>query len=207
MIGVLKDIKWLINYMLSIIMYAIIVILLLVGVILIAYVVDFKIRDSNIEAPLYSAYVIVSGSMEPIIKVKDAVVVRRCEEKDIKIGDVVTYRSMDESFYGILITHRVVNIETENGEKVFITKGDSNETVDRTPVKYGQIQGKVAMRIPKIGYLKYFLSNYEGWIIAVVLPSLAIIGYDILKLIDKSKKRKNGEVVYDGDKKVMTYDE
>lgn len=207
MIGVLKDIKWLINYMLSIIMYAIIVILLLVGVILIAYVVDFKIRDSNIEAPLYSAYVIVSGSMEPIIEVKDAVVVRRCEAKDIKIGDVITYRSMDEAFYGILITHRVVNIEEENGEKVYITKGDSNETVDRIPVKFSQIQGKVAMRIPKIGYLKYFLSNYEGWIIAVVLPSLAIIGYDILKLIDRSKKLKNGEVVYDGDKKVVTYEE
>ena len=90
MMGVLKDIKWLVNYMLSIIMYAIIVILILIGIILAAYFIDFKIRDSRIEAPLYSAYVIVSGSMEPIIKVRDAVIVRRCEEEDIKIGDVGT---------------------------------------------------------------------------------------------------------------------
>ena len=190
---VLKDIKWLINYMISIIMYAIIVILILIGVILTAYYIDFKIRDSRIEAPLYSAYVIVSGSMEPIIKVKDAVVVRRCEEADIKIGDVVTYRSMDEAFYGILITHRVVNIEDSNGEKVYITKGDNNETIDRTPVKFSQILGKVAMRIPKIGYLKYFLTDYYGWIIAVVIPSVAIISYDIVKLFSrKDKKDKKG---------------
>ena len=189
MVGVLKDIKWLVNYMLSIIMYAIIVILILVGIILIAYFIDFKIRDSRIEAPLYSAYVIVSGSMEPIIKVRDAVVVRRCEESDIEVGDVITYRSLDEAYYGILITHRVVNIGYQNGEKVFFTKGDNNETIDRSPVVFNQIQGKVAMRIPKIGYLKSFLTTHEGWIIAVVLPSIAIVFYDILKLFKIGKKK------------------
>lgn len=188
MVGVLKDIKWLMNYMISIIMYAIIVILVLVGIILAAYFIDFKIRDSRIETPLYNAYVIVSGSMEPIIKIKDAVLVRRCEEEDIKIGDVVTYRSMDPAFYGILITHRVVNISVENGEKVFITKGDSNETVDRSPVKFSQIQGKVAMRIPKIGYLKYFLTENYGWIMVVVIPSIGIILFDIMKLFKKTGK-------------------
>ena len=189
MVAVLKDIKWLINYMISIIMYAVIVILILIGIILAAYYIDFKIRDNRIEAPLYSAYVIVSGSMEPIIKVKDAVVVRRCEEADIKIGDVVTYRSMDEAFYGILITHRVVNIEEENGEKVFITKGDNNETIDRSPIKFSQVLGKVTMRIPKIGYLKYFLTDYYGWIIAVVIPSICIVFFDVLKLFKGGKKK------------------
>ena len=204
MVSVLKDIKWLVNYILSIIMYAIIVILILIGIILAAYFIDFKIRDSRIEAPLYSAYVIVSGSMEPIIKVRDAVVVRRCEENEIEIGDVVTYRSMDESYYGILITHRVVNIEMQNGEKLFITKGDANETIDRSPVKFSQIQGKVAMRIPKIGYLKDFLTSHEGLIIAIVLPSIGIIGYDILKLFRVGKKKDESS---NKDKKVTKYEE
>ena len=202
MVAVLKDIKWIVNYMISIIMYAIIVILILIGIILAAYFIDFKIRDSRIETPLYNAYVIVSGSMEPIIKIKDAVLVRRCEEADIKVGDVVTYRSMDEAFYGILITHRVVNIKEENGEKIFITKGDNNETVDRSPIKFSQIQGKVAMRIPKIGYLKYFLTENYGWIMVVVIPSIIIVVLDIMKLFKKSAnndnssnlKRKTGEL-------------
>ena len=182
MVALFKDIKWLVNYMISIIMYAIIVILILIGIILAAYFIDFKIRDSRIEAPLYNAYVIVSGSMEPIIKVKDAVLVRRCEESDIKVGDVVTYRSMDEAFYGILITHRVVDIKEENGERIYITKGDNNETIDRSPIKFNQIQGKVTMRIPKIGYLKYFLTENYGWVMVIVIPSIVIVTLDIMKL-------------------------
>lgn len=195
MASVWKDIKWLFNYMTSIIMYAIIVILVLIGVILAAYYIDFKMRDSRIETPLYGAYVIVSGSMEPIIKVRDAVIVRRCEEKDVKIGDVVTYRSQDEAFYGILITHRVVNIEEKDGHKLYITKGDHNETIDRTPVNFSQIRGKVIMRIPKIGYLKYFLVEYYGWIIAIVVPSLGIIAYDIYKLFKNISKKNKERVI------------
>ena len=187
MSGVLKDIKWMLNYMVSIIMYAIIVILLLVGVVLLAYFIDFKIRDNRLEKPLYGAYVIVSGSMEPLIKVRDAVVVKRTTEENIKEGDVITYRALDEAYYGILITHRVVNIETIDGERVYITKGDHNDTIDRSPVKFDQIQGKVVMRIPKIGYLKYFLIEYYGWIIAIVFPSVAIISYDIVKLFKNIK--------------------
>ena len=190
MVNVWKDVKWLFNYMATIIMYAIIVMLVLVGIILAAYFIDFKIRDRNIESPLYGAYVIVSGSMEPMIKVRDAVLVRRCEEEDIKKGDVITYRSLDDSYYGILITHRVVKIEEKDGQKMFITKGDHNETIDRTPVNFSQIQGKVVMRIPKIGYLKYFLIEYYGWIIAIVIPSLCIIAYDIVKLFKNISKNR-----------------
>ena len=204
MTGVLKDIKWLLNYMVSIVMYAIIVLLLLVGAVLLVYFVDFKIRDSRLETPLYGAYVIVSGSMEPLIKVRDAVIVKRTTEDRIQKGDVVTYRSLDPAFYGILITHRVVSIEEQNGQKVFITKGDHNETIDRTPVSFGQIQGKVVMRVPKIGYLKYFLIDYYGWIIAVVVPSLGVIVYDIMKLFRGIKKNKEDKKNIE--KRVMAFE-
>ena len=207
MASVLKDIKWLLNYMISTIMYAIIVVLLLVGIVLLTYFVDYKIRDSKLESPLYGAYVIVSGSMEPIIKVRDAVIVKRATMDNIKVGDVITYRSTDESFYGILITHRVINIEDVNGEKVFITKGDHNETIDRTPVHFAQIRGKVVMRVPKIGYLKYFLIDYYGWIIAVLIPSVAIISYDIVKLFRNIKNGEKNPSEKRDKKKVIVFEE
>ena len=200
MTSVWKDIRWLCSYMASIVMYAIIVLLVLVGILLAAYFVDFKVRDNRIQTPLYGAYVIVSGSMEPIIKVHDAVVTKRCNEQDIQIGDVVTYKSLEDAYYGVLITHRVVNIEEKNGEKLFITKGDHNETIDRSPIRFSQIQGKVVMRIPKIGYLKYFLIEYYGWIAVVVIPCLGIISYDIVKLfknIKKSKKNEEGMIAFE----------
>ena len=199
-----KDVKWLFNYMLNIIMYAIIVMLIGVGILLFAYFIDVKRRAANVESPLYGAYVIVSGSMEPIIKIRDAVVTRRVDSiNDIKKGDVVTYRAMDESYYGILITHRVVDIQNKDNKTIFITKGDHNETVDRSPIEFGQITGKVVMRIPKVGYIKYFLVSSYGWIIAIVIPSFIIIGYDIFKLVRnveksyKEKKKKKGELSYE----------
>lgn len=198
---VLKDIKWLFNYITSIIMYAIIVIFIGIGIILLAYFIDTKRRVANVESPLYGAYVIVSGSMEPIIKIKDAVITRRVDKKeDLKVGDVITYRSMDETYYGILITHRIIEIKDENGETKYVTKGDHNETADRSPITFGQVTGKVVMRIPKIGYLKYFLVSSYGWVIAIVIPSFAIIGYDIFKLVrnvlnlDKKNKNESKEV-------------
>ena len=184
---ILNDIKWLFNYMSSILMYAIIFVFLLIGVLLVTYYVDSKKSMENLEKPLYGAYVIISGSMEPIIEVQDAVLVKRVDPDSIQRGDVVTYLSNDESYYGIMITHRVVNIKEENGEKIYYTKGDHNETVDRSPVKGNQIYGKVVMRIPKIGYIKYFLVSSYGWIIAIVIPSLGIIIYDIMKLIKNIK--------------------
>ena len=129
-----------------------------------------------------------------IIKIKDAVVIRRAEEDDIKVGDVVTYRSMDPTYYGILITHRVVEIRNTHGQKIFVTKGDSNITEDRSPIVYGQIYGKVVMRIPKIGYIKSFLVSSYGWIIAIVVPSLGVIIYDIMKLIKNIKSNKKNEL-------------
>ena len=181
---ILEEIKWLFNYMASILMYSILVLLIGVGILLVAYYADYKLKSKKLEIPLYGAYVIVSGSMEPIIKIKDAVLIKRVDNEDeIKYGDVVTYRATDPTYYGILITHRVVDIKEENGEKIYVTKGDHNETIDRSPIKFNQINGKVVMRIPKIGYLKYFLVTSYGWIIAIVIPSLFVIVMDIYKLI------------------------
>ena len=50
------------------------------------------------------------------------------------------------------------------------------------------------MRIPKIGYIKYFLVSSYGWIIAVVIPSLGIIIYDIIKLIKNIKNKDSNKI-------------
>lgn len=181
---IFEEVKWLFNYMASILMYSILVMLIGVGILLAAFYIDFKFKTKNLETPLYGAYVIVSGSMEPLIKIKDAVLIKRVDsDNELKQGDVVTYRATDPTYYGILITHRIVDIKEENGKKIYVTKGDHNETVDRSPIDFNQITGKVVMRIPKIGYIKYFLVSSYGWIIAIVIPSLLVIIMDIYKLV------------------------
>ena len=206
--SVWNDIKWLLNYMTSIVMYAIIVMLIGVGILLLAYFIDIKRRAANIESPLYGAFVIVSGSMEPVIKVRDAVLTRRVDSiDDLARGDVITYRAMDEAYYGILITHRIIDIQNKDGKTIFVTKGDHNETADRSPIEFGQITGKVVMRIPKVGYIKYFLVSSYGWVIAIVVPSLAVIGYDIFKLVRNIEKSCQEKKEEEKKRKVLVYEE
>ena len=200
------DVKWVLNYMASIVMYAIIVILLLVGFLVLLYFIDVNknVKSGVWEPPLYGAYVIISPSMHPVIKVYDAIVIKRADEADIRVGDVITYKSENPSYYGIMITHRVIDTYVSNGEMRYVTKGDANVSSDQLAVREDQVYGKVVMRIPKIGYLQYFLSTATGWIIAIVVPCLGIIIYDIMKLVKtirnnvRSKKRRDREIKNEG---------
>lgn len=193
-----QKIKWWLNFVTSIIMNSIIVILVLIGVIFLVYYVDVtkNAKTGNWKPPLYGAYVIISQSMEPTIHVQDAIVIKR--EDEYKIGDVCTYLSKDPRYYGIMITHRIIGTNiNEKGEKVYILKGDANYSADQLAVSNSQIYGKVVMRVPKIGYLQYFLSTAYGWIIAIVVPCVGIITYDIIKLVknsNSSKRKKRGVV-------------
>ncbi len=189
------DVKWLFNYMASILLYTILILLLAVGIIFIAYVIDAKKNASggDNKPPLYNAYIIVSQSMTPVIKVNDAIITKRVSGNDINVGDVVTYLSENPQYPGIMITHRVIEKNQVNGEYYFVTKGDYNQISDPLTVKESQIYGKVVMRIPKIGFIQVILSNYIGWVALIVVPALAIVSYDIVKLFEKIKNHKRRE--------------
>ena len=47
----------------------------------------------------------------------------------------------------------------ENGNKMFITKGDHNNTIDATEVAMEDVIGKVSFVIPYIGYPSVWLSG------------------------------------------------
>ena len=192
--SVWQKIKWWCNFITTVIMNSIIVILVLVGILFLAYYIDVtkNVNSGNWQPPLFGAYVIVSPSMEPTIHVNDAILVKRTD--DLKIGDICTYYSKNPKYNGIMVTHRIIGTNVnENGELVYIFKGDSNYSADELAVSSDQIYGKVIMRIPKIGYIQHFLSQAYGWIIAIVVPCVGIITFDIMKLIRsatlKRKKR------------------
>lgn len=100
--------------------------------------------------PVYPS-VIATGSMEPMIKPGDVILVDKAtsieEIYSLKEGDVIQF-SRDS----ILISHRIVGIGEEKGVKVFFTKGDNNSSVDFAPVRPEQVKGKIIKVIPKIGW-------------------------------------------------------
>ena len=189
------DVKWLFNYMASILLYTILILLLVVGIIFIAYILDAKknAESGDWKPPLYNAYIIVSQSMTPVIKVNDAIITKRVDPKEIEVGDVVTYYSENPQYPGIMITHRVIEKNQVDGEYYFVTKGDYNQVADPLTVKESQVYGKVVMRIPKIGFIQVILSNYMGWVLLIGVPALGVVSYDIVKLFEKLKNHKRSE--------------
>lgn len=181
------------KYILSILSYALFIFLLLIGATLLVYVVDIKIREAKGEVvnPKYNAYVVLTGSMIPEILVNDVVVTKKVEEKDLKVGDIITFISTDQRFSGLIITHRIkqVFVDPVTGEYSFETKGDNNNAADFTHAKGSNVLGKVILKIPKLGYIQYFLATKGGWIFIILIPCLAVLSYDIMKLIKTIGKK------------------
>ena len=135
-----QKIKWWFNFITSIIMNSIIVILVLIGFLFLAYYIDVtkNVNTGHWQPPLFGAYVIVSPNMEPSIHIQDTILTKRTD--DLKIGDICTYYSTNPKYPGKMITHRIVGTnQNEKGEKVYVFKGDNNYSSDELAVSLNQI--------------------------------------------------------------------
>jgi signal peptidase len=126
--------------------------------------------------------VVLSGSMEPTLRVGDVAVARRMAPTDLHLGDVGTYRSGDT-----LITHRIIGIELQGSGPVFHFKGDNNATADPQAITSDRIVGRVLYRIPWMGYIIVFASTTVGKVVLIAVP---FIGLLLMTLRDRAKKAK-----------------
>lgn len=184
-VKVIKKKENIFKYIVSVLSYAVFIWLLLIGGTLLLYVADIKIRamKGDNSPPVFNAYVVMSGSMLPQIKIKDIVVTKRVPEERLKVEDVITFISPDERLGGITITHRIKEKFYDDSIKGFYyrTKGDNNNISDPALVPYDNILGKVILKIPKLGYLQDILASKGTVIIVIIIPCLVIFSYDIMK--------------------------
>ncbi len=174
------------KFILSVLSYAVFIWLLLIGITLFIYVANMKIKQSkgDYTPSKYNAYVVLTGSMEPNIHVKDVVVTKKVDPSELKEGDIITFLSSDNRFEGITVTHRIQDIKPgSDGSYEFVTKGDANNAEDFALAQDYNVLGKVIFKIPVIGYLQDFLATKGGWIIVILIPCLAVISYDIVKIV------------------------
>ena len=151
----------------------------------------------------YPLVVVSSGSMEPNIYKGDIVIIKWKDPKDIEVGshtdwtgDILLYDST-----GLISTpdnqpviHRVVGKEYNAVEEqyYFVTHGDANFGIDLNKVPEESVIGVYAGKIPKIGWVKVWMSDYPlifGGFIGIV--AIALI---ISMVYDHSKNSKNAEI-------------
>ena len=89
-----------------------------------------------------------------------------------------------------IVTHRVVEIVEKNGEILFRTRGDNNDTEDKELVPAENLVGVYNARIAGVGHIAMFMQSTAGLIICVVIPIILLIGYDLIRrrIYEKNKK-------------------
>lgn len=193
----LGKIKYISHFLVRAFLYAIFVFFIGFGLVMMVYFGDliYNFSHGNNKMPLFDAYIIVSPSMVPTIKVNDAIVVKRETANNLELGDIITFSSNDPSYPGLTVTHRIVGKELlTTGKYLFRTKGDNNNVMDPSVVYEENIYGKVILKIPKLGTIRKFLTTSYGFIFGIVLPAVAIIVYDIVKAVSGGKRQDDEEL-------------
>jgi signal peptidase len=131
-------------------------------------------------------YVVASGSMIPVLKVYDVLIVSGHEPfEEIEIGDIIVFDRPSD--HNRVIVHRVVSIISED-PKTIRTQGDANSgSIPGTdyPISEEEYIGKVAYTLPQVGYVTQLLKPPINYVIIAV-----VIGIMVAKQVLKKKNEK-----------------
>ena len=131
----------------------------------------------------YSVLKVVSGSMEPSIHQGDYIYIRKTDTDSLRVGDIISFYSQDDSIKGEINTHRISKV-TEDG--TFITKGDANRTEDSVTVPKDSVIGKYCGKLRFFRWLGSFASGKKLLMLLVILPTVCMAAYEV-KTIAKIK--------------------
>lgn len=144
----------------------------------------------------YRMFVIVSNSMKPSLTVGDVILVKETPVEDIKIKDVISYMGVEGNFKNKIITHQVINIQTEKSEYgkkeryTFYTKGTNNTIIDTSAVYEEQIYGVKAYKFMFISIISKVIRNTYGLLIFVVFPLSLLFIFEIMDIRRELKERR-----------------
>jgi len=128
----------------------------------------------------YGNAVIVTGSMEPTIRIGDIIIIH--SQNEYEINDIVTYHGTNNP-----VTHRINEI-TQTG---YITRGDANNASDGD-IEKSRIIGKVILTVPGAGNVILFFQQPLGMMLLIIgLFAMIELPRVIKKLYLNYKENKN----------------
>lgn len=133
--------------------------------------------------------IVLSDSMLPDFASGDLIICTTIDAKDVALDDVISF--YDPAGNGTtVVTHKVVEIVTEDGELFFRTKGINNNTEDKILVPASSVIAKYSgICLAGMGDVAIFMQSTWGLIICIGVPVLLFIGYDIIRRKSYDKQR------------------
>jgi signal peptidase len=115
-----------------------------------------------------------SDSMLPAIAAGDVVVSRVVAPSEVRVGQIVSFNSPERQ--GIVVTHRVVSRRVRGARYEFVTKGDANTGTERWTVSSRGRVGRMALRVPRVGYGLAWVGGKQGRLVLVLGGGLLLAG-------------------------------
>ncbi len=145
------------------------------------------------------AHVYTKGNAQgylPSFNKGDLIVADELDEKEkleIKVGDIVVYKSVASDNTIVLVTHRVVSVDgIANG--IIKTLGDAETNNTGKNIQLSTVVGKIISVKEGAGGFALFVKTSAGFFVCVVLPSILIVGYFLVMLIVALSKRDKVDV-------------
>lgn len=153
-------------------------------------------RNNNQVASIagFTPLTVASDSMAPTFNAGDLIIIRKCDTKALKEGDIITFHAIINNEYA-LNTHRIAEIQEQNGARCYTTKGDNNAIADTHIISDGDIVGRYQGKLPGFGKIVDFLSSSMGFLLVIVLPLLVFFVYQVYHLITVSIELKKALAV------------
>jgi signal peptidase I len=118
------------------------------GYVLSAVLISFSVLSAS---GFMKARIVLTGSMEPVIKPGDVVLLAPTPRTQPELGDIVSYTARRFSGESVgVFTHRIIGGDPVNG---WLVKGDNNPSPDVQKPTAADVSGVVFFVIPWIGKL------------------------------------------------------
>ena len=158
-----------------------VIILIIIEVVLMSFIMIFKMSGKNPTLFGYQFYVIVSPSMEPELSVGDVILSKKYKGQPIEKGDIITFLGREGSLEGKVVTHQVIEVEETNGELSITTKGLANNIEDPS-ITQSDVLSIMKYKTVGFGFIYRLMSSTPGFIFLILLPLLILIASEIYRL-------------------------
>lgn len=146
-------------------------------------IISVRTLGGNANILGYKPYIVLSDSMRDTFQVGDISVSKAVDPATLEPGDIVTFTSIDPDHYGEVVTHKIREITTYEGQPAFVTYGTTTGEDDAYPAPFDQVVGEYVFRVPKLGYFFQFLKTPAGYVTVILLPFLVLIGLQIVRFV------------------------
>lgn len=130
---------------------------------------------------------VAGTSMRPALAPGDLILVKGADPRQLRKGDVIAFHTPEiaRERYGLPgeLVHRIVSVtETPQGIR-FQTRGDANAGADAFTIRGDDVVGRLAYRVPVLGYPLLFFRSRQGLIFAGAAVAVLLV-YVLLGVAD-----------------------